>query len=155
VIVEPDRAGFPNTGYPPFVLDLSNAKAGEELVVQGFFAGQLVLTRRFSSDRAKDKLTLQPDDVSIVNDGIDATRVWFAVCDQFGAPVQHLEGVVQVRVGSDGELIGDSSFSLAETGGVGAIWVRYKPGANDVIEVSVQHPRFGEQKLSIHAESMA
>jgi len=155
VVVEPDKTGFPNTAYPPFVVDLGKAKAGEELVVQGLVAGQPVLTRRFSSDRAKDKLTLQPDDASIANDGIDATRVWFAVCDQFGASVQHLEGVVRVMVGGVGELVGDSSFSLAETGGVGAVWVRYKPGANGAIEVSVHHPRFGEQKLSIQAKSIA
>jgi len=156
VMAGPDKTGYPNTSYPPFIVDLGGkAKAGEDLVVQGFVGERPVLTRRFSLDREKDKLTLQSDDASIANDGSDATRVWFAVCDQYGAIVQHLEGVVQITVSGLGDLIGDSSFPLAETGGVGAIWIRSKPGARGAIEVSAQHPRFGVQKLSIQAKSIA
>ena len=154
VMIEPDNAGYPNTNYPPFAIDPSKAKAGEELVVEGFVAERSALTRRFSSDREKDQLVLQSDDDSIENDGSDATRVWFSVCDRFGAMVPHLEGVVQIAV-RGGELVGDSSFTLAETGGVGAIWVRSKPGNRGTIEVSAQHPRFGTQKVSIQAKAPA
>jgi beta-galactosidase len=156
VMLEPDRKGFPNTLYPPFVVDLSTKqKNGEDLVVQGFVGGSAVLTRKFSSDRTKDKLVLQSDGASIANDGSDATRVWFAVCDEYGAMMQHLEGAVQVTVAGGGELVGDSSFPLAETGGVGAVWVRSKPGGMVPIQVSAQHARFGQQSVSVHTRPAA
>ena len=54
--VMPDRAGFPNTAYPPFVVDLTSATNGDELMIEGYVSGRSVLTRRFSSDRSADKL---------------------------------------------------------------------------------------------------
>ena len=151
VMVQPDKAAFPNTLYPPFAVDFGvQPGPADDLFVEGFVAEHSALTRRFSADRSKDKLSLQADDASIVNDGSDATRVWFAVVDQYGAMVQHLEGVVEVGL-TGGELVGDSSFTLAETGGVGAVWVRAKPGRGGMIEVSAQHPRFQKQTLTIHS----
>lgn len=151
----PDKAGYPNLVYPPFVVNLGAVTGpGEDLVIEGYVGGRSVLTRHFSSDRSKDKLTLQCDDASIANDGRDATRVWFAVCDCYGSIVPHLEGNVAVRVSGPGELVGDPSFALAETGGVGAVWVRSKPGLRGTIEVTAGHAQFGTRTVSIQVKSM-
>jgi beta-galactosidase len=156
ITVNPDKAGYPNLRYAPFVVDLSAANhGGEDLVVEGFVAGKSVLRRQFSSDRSYDKLTLQCDDLSIRGDGTDATRVWFAVCDRYGTIVKHLEGSVAVSIDGPGELIGDSLFALSETGGVGAVWVRSRPGSSGKITVAVEHPRFGSNKVSVNVERTA
>lgn len=156
VTVQPDKAGYPNLRYAPFVVDLSVTNHnGEDLVVEGFVSGKSVLTRRFSSDRHHDKLTLQCDDHSIQGDGSDATRVWFAVCDRYGTIVPHLEGSVTVSLDGPGELIGDSLFELSETGGVGAVWIRSKPRSNGRVFVTVAHPRFGSHKLSLEVHRTA
>lgn len=153
VTVDPDRAGYPNLSYPPFEVDLSAPDhGGEDLVVEGLVAGRPVLRRRFSSDRTRDRLTLACDDPSIRGDGGDATRVWFAVCDRYGAIVPHLEGTVAVTMEGPGELVGDTSFRLEETGGVGAVWVRSPASGGGELTVAVEHPRFGRQKVSVHVE---
>jgi beta-galactosidase len=47
------------------------------------------------------------------------------------------------------EMVGDSSFMLDETGGVGAIWVRSKPGQTGTIVIHASHPRFGTKSISV------
>ena len=81
--------------------------------------------------------------------------MWFAVCDRYGALVPHLDGAVDLSLAGAGELIGDTSFNLAETGGVGAVWVRSKPGAQGTIVVSAQHPQFPKRQLTVQARAFA
>lgn len=150
VIVLPDRDGYPNLAYPPFVVDLSAfTTAGEDLTVEGYVGQTSMQVRNFSSDRSRDKLLLRSDDGAIANDAQDATRVWFAVCDRYGSIVPHLEGEVEIAIKGPGEIIGDLSFPLAETGGVGAVWVRSKPGGRGVITIHARHPRFDVQRIDI------
>ena len=152
VLLMPERDAYPHTRYPPFVLDLSEARAGDELVLEGLVGSRTLLKRQFSSDRSHDRLVVGIDDAAIVADGSDATRVWFAVGDEHGAPVVHLEGNIAVSLDGPGELLGDRSFVMAETGGVGAVWVRGRRGAHGPVTITVRHPRFGAQHVTLQLE---
>jgi beta-galactosidase len=146
----PDKKNFPNLAYPPFVVDLTADGAGKpELEIRGYVGDRLLLTRKLSADRSKDMLTVDSDDKEIFADGGDATRVWFATRDQFGNICPHLEGKVSIHVDGPVEMIGDNSFMLDETGGVGAIWVRSKAAQTGIVTVRASHPRFGERSVSI------
>jgi beta-galactosidase len=156
ISVNADKKGYPHLAYPPFVVDLNKApKSGEDLVIEGFVGDRSVLTRRLSSDRSKDKLMIHSDDAIIANDGSDATRIWFAVCDQYGSIMQHLDGDIAVSMEGPGELVGDAKFVLAETGGVGAVWIRSKPGAHGTVRVHASHPHFGTQTVSVEVKALA
>jgi beta-galactosidase len=142
VTLQPDRAGYPNLAYPPFIADFSHANAGDELTIEGFVAGKSVLTRRLSSDRAKDQLLLTADSALLPNDGHELTRVWFSSADRHGTLVRHLEGEVTLTLTGPAELIGDRTFALAETGGVGAVWLRARPNQSGTITLTATHPAF-------------
>ncbi|HZY63817.1 MAG TPA: glycoside hydrolase family 2 TIM barrel-domain containing protein [Edaphobacter sp.] len=150
VTLHPDKAGYPNLKFPPFFADLTTDGSDHpELRIDGYVGERLALTRRFSSDRSQDVLALHADDHQITGDGSDATRVWFAVCDKYGTLYPHLEGEVTLHVEGPAERIGDASLSLAETGGVGAIWLRSKAQQHGTVTVSASHPRFGKKSVAI------
>jgi beta-galactosidase len=155
VIALPARDAYPHTAWPPFLLDLSAARAGDELVLEGLVGGRTVLTRRFSSDRTRDKLMAGSDDSSIVADGVDATRVWFAIADEHGESTVHLDGSVTVSLDGPGKLSGDRNFVMAETGGVGAVWVRGQRGTAAPVTITISHPTYGTQRVTVRLESMA
>lgn len=150
VTVHPDKTGYPNLKFPPFFADLTtDGSSHPELRIDGYVGGRLALTRRFSSDRTQDKLILNADDREIAGDGSDATRVWFAVCDRYGTPYPHLEGEVKLAVEGPAQRIGDATISLADTGGVGAIWVRSKSRKHGRVTVRASHPRFGTKSVVV------
>ena len=148
--VHPAKEIFPHLSYPPFIVDLSTAGAGHpELEIRGFVGDRLVITRRFCSDRSTDTISLEADDREIFADGIDATRVWFATRDQFGAMCPRLDGKVTLQVEGPATLVGDEAFRLDETGGVGAVWLRSKPGQTGTVVVRASHPQFGTKSVSV------
>jgi beta-galactosidase len=150
VIVYPDKNSFPNLAYSPIVVDLSvDGTNNPELQIHGCIGDRIVLTRRLSSDRSKDTLSLEVDDREIRADGVDATRVWFATRDQFGAMCPCVDGKVKLQVEGPAEKVGDDSFLLAETGGVGAIWIRSKRGQTGTVVVRATHLRFGTKFVSV------
>src|SRR5262249_19244139 len=111
----------------------------------------MVLSRRFASDPASDRLSAVADDASITADGSDATRVSFAAVDRYGAPRPYVEGIVTITIDGPGILIGESPFDFARAGGVGAVWIRSKPNPPGAIHVAVAHARLGTQTLMIQA----
>lgn len=146
----PDMRNFPNLAYPPFVVDLTTDGAGKpELEIRGYVGDRLLLTRKLSADRSRDTLTLDADDKEIFADGSDATRVWFATRDQFGNICPHLDGSVKIEAEGPAEMVGDDSFMLDETGGVGALWIRSRTGQTGTVTVRASHSRFGRRSVSI------
>lgn len=150
VTAHPAKSDFPHLQYPPFIVDLSaDGTSHPDLEIRGYVGDRLALTRRFSSDRSRDTITLEADHPEIIADGADATRVWFATRDQFGAMCPRLDGKVTIRLEGPATLVGDESFMLDETGGVGAIWVRSKPGLAGTVVVHASHPEFGSKTVSV------
>jgi beta-galactosidase len=86
--IQPDRKNFPHLKFPPFFADFSAVEgAGRpELRIDCYVGSELALSRSFSADSAEDQLPLQADNMELVADGSDATRLVFSATDQFGAP---------------------------------------------------------------------
>lgn len=154
--LEPDRKNYPNLKYSPFfaALDIVGTRH-PELRIDGYVAGRLALSRSFSADVSKDKFLLEADDQEIAGDGVDATRVVFRVADEFGAPRPFAGGYVTFEVSSPGILVGDNPFSLTESGGAGAIWIKAQPGASGRIVVKANHPALGTKSVTIEVSPAA
>ncbi len=152
--VTPDHQGYPHLLHPPSWVDLElDATNHPELRIDGFVNGQKVLTRSFSSDTSQDQLILTADDASIRGDGIDATRLVFNVADKFGALRLLGSGDVKIDITGPGSLIGDQTFSLTESGGAGAVWIKSTPNVSGEIKVKVTHQTLGAKLVSIRVES--
>src|SRR5262249_10753774 len=119
---DPDRQTFPNLKYPPFVVNLRPAvgRGWGDLKIEGYIAGQKVMTKMMSGRGADAQLLMEPDDRELIGDGIDATRVVMKVTDEFGAVRPFANAAISFTLEGPGEIIGDNPFGLF--GGVGAIW---------------------------------
>lgn len=148
-----DKAGFPNLKYPPFFVDLNMDGASRpELRIDGYIGNSKVLSRSFSSDKTADRLWLHADDAEIHADGTDATRVAFAVVDKFGASRAFAKGEIHLRLTGPGVIVGDNPFSLDDTGGVGAVWIKSVPGNRGLITLNASHAALGSNSVSISSK---
>jgi len=144
----PARDRFPNLMYAPTFADL-RIREGDapDLRIEGYLGDELVLTRRVSGDRSGDSLRLTPDDERIVADGRDATRVEVAIVDRHGVPRGRTQSFAEFELEGPGVLVGESILDLAETGAVGAVWVRTRRGEPGRIVLRVSAPGFGAENL--------
>ncbi len=141
--LDADRAEFANLEYPPFVLDVSKFRAGwGDLRIDGYLAGKQVISKSLSGRGVDSKFLLLPDDLKLMADGADTTRVVLRVTDEFGAVRTYANDPVVFTLEGPAELIGDNPFSLI--GGTGAVWVRAKEIAGTV-RLTAKHPRLGSQ----------
>jgi len=46
-------------------------------------------------------------------------------------------------------LVGDNPFDFAAAGGVGAAWIRSRPGSEGTVTVSASHPSLGEAVVGL------
>jgi beta-galactosidase len=144
--IDPDRAEFGNLKYPPFILDVSKFRAGwGDLRIDGYLAGKQVISKSLSGRGVDSKFLLLPDDLTLMADGSDSTRVVMRVTDEFGAVRNYANDPVAFTLEGPAELIGDNPFALI--GGTGAIWIRAKEQAGSV-RLSAKHPRLGAQTVS-------
>lgn len=148
--LQPDRKNYPNLKYPPFftALDLDGANH-PDLRIDGYVGDNVALSRSFSSDPGKDVFSLNADDQAIAGDGIDATRVVIQVTDKFGAPRLLASGDIAFELTGPGILIGDNPFSLTESGGVGAIWIKTHPASSGQIILKAIHSTLGGKSVAI------
>jgi beta-galactosidase len=156
----PDRANYPHLQYPPFFCDLeldaAKARMKPELRIDGYVGDRLALSRRFSSDPAKDQLFFAADDTELKGNGSDATRLVFKVVDKYGAERAFAGGEILFEVIGPGIMVGDNPFTLMEdSGGVGAIWVRTAPGSSGQIQIKATHSSLGEKFVVIKVEPEA
>jgi len=88
--------------------------------------------------------------VVLIGDGADATRVVFKVVDKYGAERAFADGEVRFEIDGPGIIVGDNPFSLADSGGVGAIWIRTIPNRGGKIRLSAKHSTLGEKIVEIN-----
>ncbi len=149
-VLRPDRANYPRLTYPPFFCDLDVQGAGTpELRIDGYIGDRLALSKSFSSDTTKDQFLLTPDDSELMGDGSDATRLVFRTADQFGATRPFAGGEVSFSIAGPGSILGDNPFRLAESGGVGAIWIKTAPKSSGSITVKATHSVLGAKAVEI------
>lgn len=148
--VLPNKRDYPNLLYPPFTFSLPwNAAEQSILKIDGFVQGTQMVSRSFQGDRTDDRLRLEADDSMIYADGIDDTRVSFGVIDKFGNFRPSAKGIVTVQMVGPAVLVGQSTFDLAETGGVGASWIKSLPLHSGNVTVSIRHQTFATQEVVI------
>jgi beta-galactosidase len=144
--LDPDRAEFSHLKYPPFILDMSKFRAGwGDLRIDGYLEGKQVISKSLSGRGVDLKFLLLPDDLTLLADGADTTRVVLRVTDEFGVVQNYANDPVIFTLEGGGELIGDNPFSLV--GGTGAVWIRAKEQAG-ALRLTAKHPRLGAQTVS-------
>ena len=60
-------------------------------------------------------------------------------------------GQVDFGIVGPGLIVGDNPFSLAETGGVGAVWLKTRADETGEIRVRAQHSTLGSQAIDLQA----
>ncbi len=151
--LKPDATNYPHLKAPPFFVDLDLDGAGHpELRIDGYLGDRLALSRSFSSDPAHDQLVIAADHGELIADGSDATRLVFKVADKFGANRAFAKGTVTFEVTGPGAILGDNPFDLAESGGVGAVWIKTISDRPGKITVLARHSQFGTKSAEIAAQ---
>jgi len=146
--VDPDRQSFPHLAHPPFVTNIREGLRGGwgDLKIEGYIGGKNVITKMMSGKGADRQLLVEPDDLELVGDGIDATRVVLRVTDEYGAVRPFANTAIPLTLEGPGEIIGDNPFALF--GGVGAVWVKTKEAAG-LIHLTAKHPILGAKTINI------
>jgi beta-galactosidase len=150
--VDSDRAQFANLAYPPFMLKLDDLPLNPwgDLQIDGFIKGNKVISRTLSGSGVDAQLIVEPDDVTLVGDGTDVTRVLLRVADRFGNTQQFASGAVVLSIDGPGEIIGENPFGLV--GGAGAIWIKTRQ-APGTIRLTAKHQYLGEKQIVITVSS--
>jgi len=145
--VNPDRTEFSYLKYPPFIVDVTNFRGGwGDLRIDGYVKDKLVISKSLSGRGVDRKFLLIPDDVSLMADGADTTRVVLRVTDEFGAVRTYANDPISFSLEGPATLIGDNPFSLV--GGTGAMWIRAGERAGNV-RLTARHPQLGVQTVDI------
>ncbi len=153
--VLPDTVGYPNLGYPPSFVDFRTVDGSSwpELRIDGYLGSAKIVSRSMASDPSGDVLSLTADDAEIDGDGVDATRLAFRAVDRYGSPRPYVRGQVTLAVEGPGVLIGDNPFDFAAAGGVGAVWIRSRPGSPGTVTVRAGHPSLGSAVARVRVRS--
>jgi beta-galactosidase len=149
---EPDRTQFSHLKYAPYTFDMAKMNDYGDLRIEGYLGGKLVATRNMSGSGVDRKFALLPDDLELVADGADTTRIVMRVTDEFGNIRPYANDPIVLTLSGPGELIGDNPFALV--GGRGAVWIRSTetPGT---VTLTAKHPRLGQQVVSINVGAAA
>ena len=155
--VTPAYERFPYLRYPPTFVDLSSVSgSGPELRLVGFVGEEEVISRTFASDPSGDQLSLTADDDTLIaNDanGADATRVVFRAVDQYGEPRSYAGGMVRLSLDGPADLVGENPFDWATNGGVGAVWVRTRPGETGEVRLRAEVDGMAARTVDITVEA--
>jgi beta-galactosidase len=148
--LRPDTNSFPNLKHPPFFTDLEMDGSKHPLLrIDGFVGEKLLLSRVLSSNSEQDQLLVVADDLELIGDGIDATRVVFRITDQYGAARPFVGGQVSFEIEGPGNIIGDNPFDLDKSGGAAAIWVKTKQDSSGYIVLQAKHSQLGSKTIKI------
>jgi beta-galactosidase len=117
-----------------------------DLKLEGYINGKKVITKMLSGRGADSQLHVEPDDLELMADGIDATRVVLRVTDEYGGSRPFANTAIGLTIEGPGEIIGDNPFSLF--GGVGAVWIKTKESAG-TIRLIAKHPTLGVKSVEV------
>lgn len=145
--VDPDRTQFPHLRYAPFFTEIGGkVEPWGDLRIDGYIQGKQVTSRSFSGRGIDQKFSVVPDDLSLIADGADTTRVVLAVTDEFGAICPFSGDAITLELDGPADIIGDNPFALV--GGTGAIWIRAREQAGTV-HLHANHPSLGKNEIHI------
>ena len=147
--VDPDRKQFAHLRYAPFsvLLDRQAIRNWGDLRIDGFIQGKQVISKSFSGRGVDREFHAVADDLDLLADGADCTRIVLRVTDEFGRIRPIANDPISFELTGSAHLIGDNPFSLV--GGTGAVWIRARsqPG---VVVLRAKHPRLGTQQVTLN-----
>ena len=155
--LDPERTEFNHLTYGPFIWNYNKSDFRQlgfrwgDLRIDGHLKGEQVISKTFSGRGVDRKFALRPDDVELLADGADTTRIVLRVTDEFDAIRTYANDPIVFTLEGPAELIGDNPFSLI--GGTGAIWIRAKEQAGTV-RLTAKHPRLGSQVVTLTLRSV-
>jgi len=151
---DPDRKQFQHLRYAPFVVDMgAGLRHGwGDLRIEGYIGDKKVAEKKMSGAGVDSKFLILPDDVELVADGADATRVVMRVTDEFGAIRPFADDAIKFELDGPAEIVGDNPFSLV--GGTGAVWIRASEQAGTAHLIAT-HPRLGPQRVEFRITETA
>jgi beta-galactosidase len=117
-----------------------------DLRIDGYLNGEKAASRTMPGNDCDRELHVEPDDLKLVGDGSDATRVVLRVTNEHGGARPFSTGPVTLHLDGPGEIVGENPFALV--GGVGAVWVKAKQAAG-VIRLRAEHPYLGSKSVEI------
>ena len=83
-----------------------------DLRIDGYIQGKKVISKSYSSKGIDQKFSIIPDDLSLLADGSDTTRVVLAVTDEYGAICPFSCDAITLEVDGPADIIGDNPFAL-------------------------------------------
>ncbi len=118
-----------------------------DLRIEGYIQGKKVIEKNMSGRGVDTKFMLLADDVELLADGADSTRVVLRVTDEFGAIRPFANDSIKFELDGPAMIIGDNPFSLV--GGTGAVWIRAQERTGKV-RLRAVHPQLGAQVVEIN-----
>jgi len=155
--VGPDRERYPHLPHAPIIIDGRHVDINDlgawgqrwcDGRITGFIDGKPVAEVRLSGNPLPTTLEVRADDLVLLADEKDATRVIVRVLDQAGRLLPFLDDVAKVTVVGAAKLLGPDVLLLK--GGVSGFWVE-TTGSRGPITVTVATRRLGEKKLELLA----
>ena len=150
--LDPERTEFNHLTYGPFVWAYNRHDTAAlgfrwgDLRIDGYLNGKQVISKSFSGHCVDRLFTARADDIELLADGADTTRVVLRVTDEYGNVRPYANDPVTFTLDGPAELLGDNPFSLV--GGTGAIWIRARERAG-AVRLTAKHPRLGSQVVEL------
>ncbi len=148
---DPDRGQFAYLKHPPFTIPLGETlRNWGDLRIDGFIAGGQVISKTYSGKGIDQQFMMLPDDVELLADGADTTRVVLRAADEFGRVRPFANDAIRLEVEGPAEILGDNPFPLV--GGTGAVWIRTREQSGTV-RLTATHPVLGPKtvEFTVHA----
>ena len=147
---DPDRATFGNLAHPPFTVNLHKGPRNAPLRIEGYLGGKKAVEKHYAHAGIDRQFLLLADDVKLVADGADSTRVVMRVTDEHGNLRRYSTGAISLSLQGPAGIIGENPFSLF--GGCGAVWIRaqHEPGT---VVLKAAHPVLGTKEVRITLEA--
>lgn len=151
---DPDRKQFAHLRYPPFTVPLTREALRNwgDLRIDGFLQGKQVVSKTYSGKGVDQRFVVLPDDLELVADGADTTRVVLRVTDEFGAVRSIANDPIVFELEGPARLIGDNPFSLVA--GTGAVWIRASEKQGTAV-LRARHPRLGVREVRIQLQRVS
>jgi len=155
--VGPDRERYPHLPHAPIIIDGRHVDMNDlgawgqrwcDGHITGFIDGKPVAEVHLSGNPIPTTLEVQVDDLELLADEKDATRVIVRALDQAGRLLPFLDDTVSVEVTGAAKLLGPDI--LLFKGGIAGFWVE-TTGERGDIGIHVSTRRLGEKHLTLKA----
>jgi len=155
--VGPDREHYPHLPHAPIIIDGRHVDINDlgawgqrwcDGRITGFIDGKPVAEVRLSGNPLPTMLEVRADDLELLADEKDTTRVIVRALDQAGRLLPFLDDVAKIEVVGAAKLLGPDI--LLFKGGVSGFWVE-TTGERGPITVTVSTRRLGSKTLELEA----